>query len=313
MLYKEYAGRCNKKVNKHEAKLQQHLSSGHYATIKKADAPSLFVKDKNYQILTLKFLRQSDDGPVDASISYVFLGDEVYEVNNEDLSADAIIVRKGQGDVLKSVEARVKYMAEILESYLDEIEHLEDRFYERRPPRYFMDLWFNLKKDVSKIERSFTRAVLAISEFSRSLRDHLSEDLKAQFDSLLEGMELNARRCDSQLGKLDNLRHYFDSLKSDKLNENIYFLTLVSGVFLPMNLIVGFFGMNTPNLFFTDDPQGTQKILYILSGVFATLIFGLPLLRIMDQMILRRLLGRYNFYRRMSVKIDNLTSSFQIK
>ena len=58
------------------------------------------------------------------------------------------------------------------------------------------------------------------------------------------------------------------------MNRIIYVLTLLSGVFLPLNLIVGFFGMNTTSLPFTKIDGGTYNVILILliSALSATLI-----------------------------------------
>jgi magnesium transporter len=59
------------------------------------------------------------------------------------------------------------------------------------------------------------------------------------------------------------------------MNRSIYLLTIVSAVFLPLNLVVGFFGMNTGSLPFTAD-GGTYAVVMILSSI--SLISGLFLL-----------------------------------
>jgi magnesium transporter len=43
----------------------------------------------------------------------------------------------------------------------------------------------------------------------------------------------------------------------------MYWLTIISAIFLPLTLVTGFFGMNTGGLPFTDDPHGTTKVIVI--------------------------------------------------
>lgn len=48
----------------------------------------------------------------------------------------------------------------------------------------------------------------------------------------------------------------------------IYILTIISAVFLPLNLVVGFFGMNTSGLPFTDsETNGTLNVVYLMSSL----------------------------------------------
>lgn len=61
------------------------------------------------------------------------------------------------------------------------------------------------------------------------------------------------------------------------MNRIVYILTLLSGIFLPLNLVVGFFGMNTSSLPFTQGyGGGTYSVVMILftcafSAVFLTI------------------------------------------
>jgi magnesium transporter len=48
------------------------------------------------------------------------------------------------------------------------------------------------------------------------------------------------------------------------MNNTIYTLTLLSAIFLPLNLIVGFFGMNTTSLPFTVGDGGTYSVITLL-------------------------------------------------
>ena len=48
------------------------------------------------------------------------------------------------------------------------------------------------------------------------------------------------------------------------MNRIVYILTLLSGIFLPLNLIVGFFGMNTTSLPFTQTQGSTFNVILLL-------------------------------------------------
>ncbi|PLY09306.1 MAG: hypothetical protein C0626_09950 [Arcobacter sp.] len=58
------------------------------------------------------------------------------------------------------------------------------------------------------------------------------------------------------------------------MNRTVYILTLLSGIFLPLNLIVGFFGMNTTSLPFTQGDGGTLLVINTLfiSAIISTLL-----------------------------------------
>jgi magnesium transporter len=54
----------------------------------------------------------------------------------------------------------------------------------------------------------------------------------------------------------------------------MYLLTVISAIFLPLTLVTGIFGMNTGGLPFTDDPNGTLKVLGL--SLFLELLFLVP-------------------------------------
>ncbi len=91
------------------------------------------------------------------------------------------------------------------------------------------------------------------------------------------------------------------------MNSNIYALTILSGIFLPLNLIVGFFGINTEGLFFSGNPSGTMYVIYILVSVFIVFVALFPLMAILERYILRKLLGKFNLYNKLVDNIKNIS------
>ena len=59
------------------------------------------------------------------------------------------------------------------------------------------------------------------------------------------------------------------------MNKNIYYLTIISGIFLPLTLITGFFGMNTGGLPLTNNPNGTLYVIIfsIISEILFLILF----------------------------------------
>jgi hypothetical protein len=97
------------------------------------------------------------------------------------------------------------------------------------------------------------------------------------------------------------------------LNKNIYILTLISGVFLPLNLIVGFFGMNTESLLFKDDPKGTLYVIYILIAIIFLFTMGLKILVLIDDFLTKTGMGKYQFYQKISNKIQDIDSPLKLE
>lgn len=144
------------------------------------------------------------------------------------------------------------------------------------------------------IDRAATRNLYVYRLYLGKLpQEHSLIEPTQQVMSILE---VDRRTCSAETSRLEALFNYYNSLKSDRMNYTLYLLAIVSGVFLPLNLLVGFFGMNTENLFFKGDPQGTMMVVYLLGALFLLLTLGLPFLRFFTSAVLSRIFGRYNIY-----------------
>lgn len=270
------------------------LAPIHQNHLKSHTPPASFIDEQDYQILTLKFLRMGEG--------------EIHEFHESILftSADPVIIHHQSGTeekhesdykVLKRVKAFLDDEINMITVYMDEIAKLEDHINERKTPRYFLSAWFKLKKDLLRIERVFQRRSILLREFAHGPRKVSSKEARHLLQELSLKVDSHARGSTHMVSRLDSIHRFYESLKQDRINTNIYLLALVSSVFLPLNLIVGFFGINTENLYFTDNPQGTNYVLLLLLGVFFTLVVGLPTLRFLNQKVFGGILpkGFLNF------------------
>ncbi|MEJ2414691.1 MAG: CorA family divalent cation transporter [Sulfurimonas sp.] len=185
-------------------------------------------------------------------------------------------------------------------------QHQITTLYSRKIPSIFLDLWFDLKKDLTRIDRMLDRIEIVLKEFTEENEEN--EDFPDDtMSNIIEHIERYQRLANLHTHKLDTLYSYYNSLKNDKINNNIYVLTILSGIFLPLNLVVGFFGMNTQNLFFTNNPDGTYNVLFILALLFLILLIIFPVARIVHGYFLQKILDKFHIYNKIVSKIKNLT------
>ncbi|MCO4753713.1 MAG: hypothetical protein KC478_04490, partial [Bacteriovoracaceae bacterium] len=169
-------------MNTIEHEIQSWLSETHMENLVDSSSSSVFVKEHAYQILTIKLISLTKAGVESLPVSYVFGDHEVFEIKNADIKTARALDREG---VLDSLEKLADHVGDVLSEYVDEIEELEDKFYERKPPRYFMDLWFKLKKDVNKIERNLVRGSAVLRDYVKANSKVLGAD-KSEFVDLIE-------------------------------------------------------------------------------------------------------------------------------
>jgi zinc transporter len=87
--------------------------------------------------------------------------------------------------------------------------------------------------------------------------------LQESFDRVVRYVEdLDAMRERSQIVK-DELA----SVLADRLNKNMYVLSVVAAIFLPLGFLTGLLGINIPGIPGTDNPQAFWIFLLMLIGV----------------------------------------------
>ena len=74
---------------------------------------------------------------------------------------------------------------------------------------------------------------------------------------------------------IEGLSKTFDSMQTNKTNEIMKILTLISSIILPLTFITGIFGMN---VVFPFIPEGSTTAIWIIVGVMAVMGVGLTLL-----------------------------------
>ena len=142
------------------------------------------------------------------------------------------------------------------------IDDLEESLYDERLPATFMQRWLTYKKEVSLIHRLMFQATIAFELFVRHIRHEETFDEFAYAD-LLEHMGRIRDLAKAAMEKLDNLYDFYRAKVDERMNRNIYLITILSAVFMPLTLVTGFFGMNTGGLPYTEDPAGTFKVVVI--------------------------------------------------
>ena len=274
------------------------------------DPYSTYEDYDDFKILLIRRISFNQNQMNFTSEAFLLKSQEVYYYDRA--HQEFVKLQHDYRDLVRLLEGYYKNNQKIITAYSSQIEKLEDDLFDRNVPSIFMDLWFDLKKDLSKLENYYYRNGIVYHEFLRKAAPEIG-DLKDEFKDIADGIQFQSSNIDTLTSRLDGVHHYYDSIKSDRLNKTLLTLTVISGIFLPLNLIVGFFGMNTPGLFFMHDETGTEKVVLLLAAVFFVLFLGVPIVRWLDRYILRFILGRYDFYRVISARIDEISGRLRGK
>ena len=243
--------------------------------IQSPDHPSDFVVRENYAVLILRLPELKTNKEV-GIVSYAFVIEEdncyLYDREQNRLR------HMGSFDAMNLLlDDKTEKLIKDIKQYHYEIEALEETLYEGHLSSDFMQKWLTYKKDVSLVHRLMFHATLAFELFisqQKKLKHESFEELA--FADLHEHMGRIRELAKAAMDKLDNLYDFYRAKVDERMNRNVYYLTLLSGIFLPLTLLTGFFGMNTGGLPYADDAYGTWKVVGI--SLVLEVLFFLPFL-----------------------------------
>lgn len=226
--------------------------------------PSLFDVNPGYDMLIIRLPVVEKRLRID-SIGFILTGSGSYLYDKADERFRTLGDRfEGPHRIIDPVLDR---LIKAFSVYQDRIADMEEALYEDRADPSFMTEWLGLKRDILRIERVLARTAVVLKEVTEHYEplesfpvDHYA-DLHEHTDRIL-------RSASHHLSKLDYIYNFYNTRTNEKMNRLIYLLTVISAIFLPLNLVVGFFGMNTGGLPFAKEPSGTAN-----AGVLMLVLF----------------------------------------
>ncbi|ADV47301.1 CorA family divalent cation transporter [Nitratifractor salsuginis] len=236
--------------------------------IENPEHPSDFESGHDYAVLILRLPHRGKNGELEVnSLAFLTRQGKCYRYNRDKRDFEAIGTFQ---DLHRILDETTDRLVREIRQYHVEIDRLEETLYDDHSPRDFMERWITYKKEVSLINRLMFHATLSFELFVHYGKKSKDFDELAYAD-ILEHMTRVRDLSKAAMEKLDNLHDFYRTKVDERMNRNMYWLTIISAIFLPLTLVTGFFGMNTGGLPYTDDPNGTAKVIIvslILEAVF---------------------------------------------
>lgn len=237
-----------------------NLNHFHLKDIENEIHPSIFIKNEAYDVLIMRLPYKSQKSFKNESYAFVVTESSYYLYDK--IKKEFSDLQDIQG-LYRILNEKINIAMHMTYNLYHKIERIEDGFYEHRYIKRFNHQWFYYKNSLIKINRVISKAMDAMKMFIKNYK--IQDDfLEINFKDLHEHLERTSRTAAHALEKLDALYNFYVSNSNEKMNKTIYVLTLLSGIFLPLNLIVGFFGMNTSSLPFSGSEGGTYFVMMIL-------------------------------------------------
>jgi len=252
--------------------IENILHTLHIEDIESSEHPSDFITDEKYNILILRLPEFKNSNITTVSYAFLVHNDICYIYNRETKGFDKL------GSLSKMstfLDDKIDELIKRVKNYHYSAEQLEEELYDETFDDSFMHKWLNCKKSTSLIYRLMFHAIVSFELFlSYHKRQKSLNFEELAYNDLLEHMKRIRELSHEIMDSLDNLYNFYRAKVDEKMNKNVYYLTILSGLFLPLTLITGFFGMNTGGLPWADDTSGTIKA--VILSIILELILFLP-------------------------------------
>jgi magnesium transporter len=155
------------------------------------------------------------------------------------------VIRTHQADYLTYalVDAIIDGYFPVLEAYGEAIEKLEDEVL-FEPSRQSVQKIYRMRRDLMKLRRAIWPLRNAISSLIRDENDLISREvgiyLQDCYDHAVQVLDV----VETYRELTSNLMDVYLSSVSNRMNEVMKFLTVISAIFIPLTFIAGVYGMN---------------------------------------------------------------------
>lgn len=249
--------------------LEELIHRLHLEDLRNENHPSFFDENEDYDMLIVRLPVLSNEFET-SSIGFIFTHEKSFLYDRTEEAFRELETRFEAP--YKLLDKMIDRLLKTFVKYQDLTADMEEVLYEGSATDDFMTNWLGLKRDILRIERILLRT----SETIKEVIDHYIDVDADTFPTnsyvdLFEHTERIQRSATLQLSKLDYIYSFYNARINEKMNLLVYFLTIISAIFLPLNLVVGFFGMNTSGLPFAQGDYGTlSAITLMLSLVIIT-------------------------------------------
>ena len=215
-----------------------------------------------------------------ASLSGYFYGEEFdYIILNFGANSQKFLFKNGQifkeelnspcdkNEFLETIKKLLDHFLNKILEHESELENYEQIYTGSAKVANFVKKYHVLRYEIRKFESRISRIYEAL-QICAAEQNELKKELK---NSIHKCGVLKSMISEYSL-RVEDIYSFIQSDKNDKINKNIYLLTLISALFLPLNFITGFFGMNTNGMFLSSFKDGTL-IVFAFVAMLCVLFF----------------------------------------
>lgn len=160
----------------------------------------------------------------------------------------------------------------IIERLGEMIENLEDEI-ETNPGEETSQSIHVLKREIINIRKSVWPVRDVISKLIREEQEHISETTRIYFRDVQDHLIQILDNLDTFRDLMAGLRESYQSAVSNRMNQIINLLTIISTIFIPLSFLAGFYGMNFIYMPEFQNPYAYPILIIVMIGIAGTMLF----------------------------------------
>jgi magnesium transporter len=189
----------------------------------------------------------------------------------EDPSMRAEVMGRSTGLLLYQIIDRlVDYCFPILDKIDLNIDQVEDEIFEEKVRRTVQEI-SHIRHDVIAFRRVIKPLIPVIASLERKHRPFFDEDVEDYFGNISDHLSKIWDTLEDYKEVIEGLSDTITSLTSNRINEIIKVLTIISVILLPLTLISGIYGMNI-NLPVQSNPFAFEIVLGSMIAVIVGML-----------------------------------------
>jgi magnesium transporter len=162
----------------------------------------------------------------------------------------------------------------ILDRIADELEELEDAILDAPERKQILRI-FELKRHLATMRKTISPQRDTMAALARRGDSRVSERTSLYFRDVYDHLSRINESIEVNRDLLGNARDAYLSAVSNRTNEIMKALTLLSAVFLPLSFVVGFFGQNFEDLPGIPDWTKSRYLMEVMLGICVAVPVGM--------------------------------------
>jgi magnesium transporter len=216
------------------------------------------------------------------TLAFVLYGNSIYSFRDgEDLALDELHQlwsnrdRKFPSDTASLLHAlldeAVNRLLDLRDPLDSKVSEWQRRLLDPDDPFNDWQIIMQARSGLRRLNASLELQQEAVDGWRDNTRFELNARQQIKFNDLREHLGRMERLLQGIRADLESLTQVYFASTGQRTNSNVQFLAVISAIFLPLNLVAGFFGMNFAYIPLLDQPFGVV----IVIGLMLMLVLGL--------------------------------------